>query len=188
MKPKIVAIKHGIKKGTIVPVKQYAGNVGKWAEKILTDNGYQIDTGKGADMPDYNLEVKTRKIESDSAHTIGTMSVNESKITSYSDSVIRQKFQQQYRIHYSDTDSVVVDEKVFDFSDPYIQSKVEEGYNMIQKVIQKGNLEKYIPGNGWLCAEITESGGSYRFRVPDAAMKKFETIASNTFNSMFSYD
>ena len=135
MKAKVKTIKHGIKPGTSIPVKQHAGNVGRWAEQVLTDNGYVLDNSKGVDIPGLNTEVKTRKIESNSAHTIGTICINDIKTTDYVNSVIYEKFQQQYRVHYSDEQSIVVGERIFDFSDPHIQSKISEGYDIIKKEI-----------------------------------------------------
>ena len=188
MRAKVKTIKHGIKSGTSVPIKQHAGNVGRWAEKVLSNNGYILDNGKCVDIPGLNTEVKTRKIESNSAHTIATMSIDSVKTTDYFDSIVYKKFQQQYRIYYSDDQSVVIGDRVVDFSDPYIQSKISEGYAIIQKDIKNGCGNRYIASNGWLVAELTKSGGSYQFRVPNSAMKKFESIATNKFNEFFSYD
>lgn len=188
MKAKVKTIKHGVKPGTIVPIKQHAGNVGRWAEQVLTNNGYILDNSKGVDIPGLNTEVKTRKIESNSAHTIGTMSIESVKTTDYFDSIVCEKFQQQYRIYYSDDRSVVIGDQVVDFSDPHIQSKISEGYTLIQEKIKNGCRDRYITSNGWLVAELTKSGGSYQFRVPNSAMKKFEIMATNNFNAFFSYD
>ena len=178
MKAKVVKINHGIPKGTNIPMKQDSGNVGKYVEGCLEDNGYPMNEGKGVDIPDLNLEVKTRKIESTSAHTIGTESIKNIKILGYSETVVYEKFQQQYRVTYSDTDSVVVDSKIVDFSDPLIQKEIKEGYDIIRSEILRGNRGTYITGNTCVCAEITKSGNSYRFRVPNGAMKKLLKIAS----------
>lgn len=188
MKVKIKQLKKGIPVGTKVPVKQFAGNVGRWSEDVLTSNGHQINKGRGADMPRADLEVKTRKIESKSPHTIAATSVDDAMKTDYFTSEVCKKFQQQYRVHYSDTDSVVVSERVFDFSDPYIQEKLNEGYKIIQEEFIKGNRSSYIAGNGWIHAQRTKNSKSYQFRVPDNAMKKCETIATNEFRNIFSYE
>jgi len=178
MKAKVVKINHGIPKGTNIPMKQDSGNVGKYVEGCLEDIGYPMNKGKGVDIPDLNLEVKTRKIESTSAHTIGTESIENIKILGYSETVVYEKFQQQYRVTYSDTDSIVVDSKIVDFSDPLIQKEIKEGYDIIRSEILRGNRADYIPGNTCVCAEIAKSGNSYRFRVPNGAMKKLLKIAS----------
>lgn len=187
---KIKKLKHGISKGTIVPVKQHAGNVGRWAEQTLANNGHTVSNNKGVDLTDLNVEVKTRKNESTSHHTVATSAIGEIENTDYFNSIVYEKFQQQYRVHYSDQDSIVTEERMFDFTDPYIQTKMSEGYEIIRQEIRNGNRNPYIPGNGWLHAENTESGGSYRFRIPNGAMKKFESMAANSknFNNMFDYE
>lgn len=182
MKAKVVKISHGVPKGTNIPMKQDSGNVGNYIEGCLEDNGYPMNKGKGVDIPDLNLEVKTRKIESKSAHTIGTESIENIKSLGYSETVVYKKFQQQYRVTYSDTDSVVVDSKVVDFSDPLIQKEIKEGYDLIRSEILRGNRGTYITGNTCICAEITKSGRSYRFRVPNGSMKKLLKIASTFGN------
>lgn len=182
MKAKVVKINHGVPKGTIIPMKQDSGNIGKYVEGCLEDNGHVLNKGKGVDIPNLNLEVKTRKIESKSAHTIGTESIENIKSLSYSETVVYEKFQQQYRVTYSDTDSVVVDSKIVDFSDPIIQKEIEEGYDFIRSEILRGNRGTYISGNTCIYAEITKSGKSYRFRVPNGSMKKLLEIASTFGN------
>ena len=68
---KVSKIKHGIPVGTEVPLKQWYGNVGHWVEEQLRENGYNINTGTGPDLLEYGVEVKSRKIESSSPHTVG---------------------------------------------------------------------------------------------------------------------
>lgn len=188
MKAKVTKLKKGISVGTKVPSKQFAGNVGRWGEEVLEANGHTINKGRGADMPRANLEVKTRKIESKSPHTIASATISDAMTVDYANSEVYKKFQQQYRVHYSDIDSIVVSERVFDFSDPYIQEKISEGYKIIQDELIGGNRTSYIAGNGWIHAQRTIQGGSYQFRVPDSAMKKCETIATNEFHTIFEYE
>ena len=79
-------------KGKQIPLDE--GNVGYWVEDQLEENGYNVNRGKGIDLPDYKVEVKTRCVNSSSAHTIGRMTTEDIINTPYSQSHIKEKIQQ----------------------------------------------------------------------------------------------
>jgi len=184
---KVTKLKNGIKKGTQVPFKQQNGNVGNWAQQELKNNGYELNTGKGPDSPSMGVEYKTRKLKSTSAHTIGSMTIQDIKNIEYEDSTVREKLLSQYRIHYDDDLGVVTDEGVYDFSDSDIQKKLKHAYELGRQKIINGNRDEYIPCGTWGQFEKTNNGKSYVFRIPNGAMKKLETMAKNskTFNRLF---
>lgn len=189
---KVKTIKKGIEVGTDIPFQQSHGNVGRWVEEQLSDNGYLMSNGKGVDIPGLGVECKSRKVESNSPHTVGTMTIAEIVLTDYEDSVIFEKFQQQYRVHYSDEGQIVLSSAVYDFSDPYIQKQIREAYEAGRKVIvdeldKEGYMPSYIRGGDFGQFEITESNNSYRFRIPHGAMKKIETMSkgASVFNNLF---
>jgi hypothetical protein len=189
---KVKTIKKGIKVGTDIPFQQSYGNVGRWAEEQLANNGYVMSNGKGVDIPGLGVECKTRKVESNSPHTVGTMTIADIINTKYEDSVIFEKFQQQYRVSYSDEGQIVLSENVFDFSDPYIQQQIREAYEcgraeIAAETANDGFPPRYVRGGDFGQFEITESNNSYRFRIPNGAMKKIETISkgASVFNSLF---
>lgn len=182
-KVKTTKLNKGIKKGTQIPVQQkYSddpGAIGQWMQRQMSNNGYNINTGAGVDLPDFDLEMKTRNINSTSAHTIGSMTVNDIISTSYKDTLICKKSQRQYRVKYDDNTSTVVDEKVYDFSDPYIQDRIEESYNIARNKIINGDRGDYIKGGDYGYFE-KQTDNSYQYRVSNKAMKNIETMSSNS--------
>lgn len=186
MTAKVIKIKKGILPGTDVPVKQHGGNVGQWAEQELKSNGYNVSNSKGVDLPEENIEVKTRKLGSTSAHTIGNITIDSIKTQSWEESHLKEKCQSQYRIEYDNTASVVTESKIYDFTDPFIQEKFKEAYEAGQKLIMSDYQGKYVRASKWGYFE-RKTDNSYEFRIPHAAMKKFKTASSNSksFNTLF---
>ena len=179
----IKTIKNGIKVGTEIPVRQKNGNVGRWAEKELAKHGHDVSNDRGVDMPREGIEVKTRKNESTSPHSVGSMRVDDIINIPYEHSHIYDKLQTQYRICYSDEGQVVTKEGLYDFSDPYLQDRFKEAYENGRKEIAadaiNGFHPSYIKGNEWGYWEQTGPYGSYTFRIPNGAMGKLEKIAEN---------
>jgi len=187
----VTKIKKGIAVGTEIPMRQNSGNVGYWIEEQLADNGYKINSGIGPDLADYGVEVKSRKIESTSPHTVGSMRISDIISTSYDQSPIKEKFQRQYRVKYSDEAQIVTEERVYDLSDDFIQDQIREAYETGRKKIAQNEIDGYHPpyvkGTSWGNFEITESCSSYRFRIPDYIMRKIEKVVknSNHFDNLF---
>jgi hypothetical protein len=188
---RVTKIKNGIEPGTVIPERQQNGNVGRWAEAVMEINGHNIEHGAGCDMPEYGVEMKTRKIESNSPHTVGTMRFGDIISKPYDQSLIFEKFQRQYRVHYSDEGQVVLSSEVYDLTEEFIQSKIREAYEEGRKKIAQNELDgfhpPYVKGTEWGHFEVAESYSSYRFRIPNAAMKKIETAVKNakTFKNLF---
>jgi hypothetical protein len=188
---KISKIKKGIAVGTEIPERQRYGNVGQWAQDQLTEHGYRINTGAGPDLVEFGVEVKTRKIESSSPHTVGSMRIEDIIQTPYDQSNICDKFQKQYRVHYSDEGQVVTGEHLYDLTDDYIQTKIREAYETGRKTIARnesfGYHPPYVKGTSWGNFEIVESCTGYSFRIPNGAMKKIETASKNAdmFKTLF---
>jgi hypothetical protein len=188
---KISKIKTGIPVGTDVPERQQFGNVGRWVHNKMKENGFDVVNGKGVDIPSIGVEIKSRKIESNSHHTVGTMNIKEIIYTPYDLSVVRDKFQKQYRVHYSDEGQIVTAEGLVDLTDDYIQDKIREAYEAGRKKIienkENGYHPPYVKGTEWGHFEITDSCGSYCFRIPNNAMKKIEKISKNAnhFGNLF---
>jgi hypothetical protein len=188
---RVTKIKNGIEPGTVIPERQQNGNVGRWAEAVMEINGHNIEHGAGCDMPEYGVEMKTRKIESNSPHTVGTMRFGDIISKPYDQSLIFEKFQRQYRVHYSDEGQVVLTSEVYDLTEEFIQSKIREAYEEGRKQITQNEINgfhpPYVKGSEWGYFEVSESYSSYRFRIPNSAMKKIETAVRNakTFKKLF---
>lgn len=188
---KITALKKATKTlvGMKVP-KQKNGNVGHLVEDTMYSDGYPINKQARVDIPDWEVEVKTRTAEATAAHAIGSMTVNDIINTPYQFSPIKDKFQQQFRVTHSDTFREVVSAKIYDFSDTYIQGLVERDYEAGRAIftdLQKNGYKypKYVRGANTDFYWEKKDCNSYAFRVSDSAMKGYEGMATSTFNSLF---
>jgi hypothetical protein len=169
--------------GTVVP-KQHNGNVGRFVESKLEQVGHNINKGKGIDLPEEELEVKSRKKKSKSAHTIGSMTIDQIKSTEWDNTDLKQKCQRQFRVSYDDIESVISEAKIYDLTDPYIQKKLKEGYETGRKMIIEGNKNDYIKGSKWGYFE-RKTDNSYQFRIPDSSMKSILETSNNNFRDLF---
>lgn len=180
---KIKNLKKGNLVGQTVPTNQH-GQAGRAIEDMLEAEGFVINRRGGADIQVSGqpvLEIKSRDIDAISPQTVGTMTNSAITSTPYSLSHIRDKLQVQYRVKTQN--QVVVENKLYDWSHPSIQSIFEDGYNNIQKELLNGNTKEYIYGNKFLYAE--KKSGSYAFRINNGAMDTLESIADSTFSSLF---
>jgi hypothetical protein len=184
-------IKHGVDIGTTVPMHQQYGNVGRWVQDELEKNGHVINHGKGCDLLDYGIEVKSRKRNSNSPHNVGSMTVGNIMETIYKSSSVSDKIQRQYRVEYDNDESIVQESGVYDFTDPFIQEKIGNAYHQGKLRIiqneQEGIRPTYVRGSEWGNFELNEGKTSYTFRIPNGAMKKIKSLSKNskTFNALF---
>ena len=172
--------------GKIVPTNKN-GHAGREVENLLEMQGYEINRRDAVpDMQGLYIEVKTRDLDATSPQTIGTMLLDHIKITPYPMSSIASKLKQQLRVKTKDL--VVVESRIWDFSDSYIQSLIETSYETARQKIIAGCRDKYIPGSDYGYFEkCTNSDNSYAWRMSQAMMDKLETMSGNssTFNKHF---
>ena len=74
------------------------GNVGKFYDNYLKEKGFEINSGRGIDLPGLHIENKTRKRSSKAPHTVGTITYDNIINKSYRNSTIFDKLQQQNRM------------------------------------------------------------------------------------------
>jgi hypothetical protein len=180
---KIKQVKHLV--GQSVPPKTN-GAAGREIEEIMVAHGWPMDRhGQGIDVPAYGFEVKSRDLDSTSAQSIGKMLAEDIKITPYSKSPIHDKVQQQLRVKTQD--QVIVSADMYDFSNPYIQQRIEESYESARAKIIAGDDSNYISGGTYGYFERTnpKTSRSYDFRLTDSAMQKLENMATSTFKDLF---
>jgi hypothetical protein len=130
------------------------------------------------------------------------MTSSDITITSFKDSVIFKKFQQQFRVHHIkklDGSTVIVSAKMYNFAYPKIQDAVEAAYEagrtvMIDQLKNcNGECDDYIRGtlpNGLLACgywERKENSNSFDFRLPTVVIEQFEEIAINSSNKLFEF-
>ena len=185
MKAKVKSLKTNLV-GTTVPTTEN-GHAARYIEQSLAKQGFRVDTRGTLDLPDYNTEVKSRNIDATSAQTVGSMTPEHIKTTPYRESTIFKKIQQQFRVYIKE--DVIVDARVVDFSWNEIQNRIEESYEAARKRIIEGQDSNYIPGGPYGYFERTVKGSnSYDFRLRDQAMKKLESMATSTFQNLFTFE
>ncbi len=172
------------------------GSMGLAIENELRNQGFNVSSGV-IDMPDLQLEIKTRKSTSDAPHTVGTMTHNDILNTSWKYTSFRQKLQSQLRITIDAETGKVSDQTVIHFrDDPDIDNELERSYETARSMLKVHHLlhnsimKSYtIRGKDRLGFLEYKNGTSYAFRISDSGMKRFINMANTApqFNLLFSY-
>lgn len=178
MKPKIVKINKSLV-GKSVPHRA-TGVTGQYVEKLHAEIGMPVQPGKGPDYPNHDLEMKSKDVDSTSAWAIGTMTREDIINTPYKNSPIKDKLQQHYHVYHKD--SVITDQKLYDFRSDYIQERFEEAYEESRQKIINGE-SGYVSGTTYGYFEAKNSG--YQFRISVSAMEKIKTMANPHFDNLF---
>lgn len=180
-----------MKKPTIKNVKTKL--VGKQVNKNHAVRGTEIhnaiskvnpsmNSGEGADFPQFDVEVKSKDVNSNSAYGIASMTIDNIKNDSYNNSTVRQKLQQQLQITVDN--GLVIDEEIYDFRPQWIQEKFEEAYETARSKIIRDDRSNYIHGSKYGYFEKrTNSDNSYQFRISVGAMRELKTMAKNQINN-----
>lgn len=191
-KPKVVKLSKA-DKALLGSRIDHIQNVPAMVESCIEDQGYVYNKGKGADIPGLEVEVKTRKIEATSPHTVGKMKVDDIIGNNWVDSNLYEKSKQIYRVKYSEKEQTIVDTEVFDYRTGIVQEKLRESYEKArQKIIdfQNQNLQlpRYIRGDDcWAYFENTNKDRPnwYDFRLSDSRIKSLDNMSKSKFNNLF---
>ena len=185
MKPRVVRLKANMV-GKSVP-SNINGAAGRYIHEELGEQGYPMSNAPGPDIPEIEMEVKSRDLDATSAHTVARMTPEDIKLTPYRKSVVHDKLQRQYRVKTKD--QVIVSDRVYDFTVPYIQEKIEQCYEAARQKIIQGDESDYISGGSYGFFERQADGPrSYQFRFTDGAMKKLESMSCSTFHKLFTLE
>jgi hypothetical protein len=191
---KIVGLPKATKRLVGMPVpEQKHGNVGRLVEDLTEAEGYPINRGKGADIKQLQVEIKTRQIEATSAHTIGKLRISDIITHSWEESALYQKAQRQFRVFHSKDTLSITKTMLVDFRPEHIQSKIKESYEEARKEIIRqyqtnGVVRRYVRGKDcWGFFENTnlERPQWYDFRFSDKSMKQLENMSSNNYPNLF---
>lgn len=158
-------------------------SAGMYVENLLISRGYQLQKGYGADLKEYNVEVKTRDKDATSPHTIGSMQLSDIIKKDYDASVVKEKMQQQFRVITKD--QIIIKNYIVDFSSKIVQEKIREAYELGRNLLAHGYMDSYIPGSYWGFFERKKKSNSYTFRITDTAMKQLEDMSNLTYNNIF---
>lgn len=186
----ITAVKNLISPGTRIPMKQYGGNIGIWAEQQFIEAGFPVNSGYGPDLPT-NLEIRTRNVDAESGVTVATMQMSDIISTPWSFSNVHNKSQRWYYIEYSDKDSVVLESYILDLRDPFIQQSLRIEYEYGRSIFKAGisQDDRYFSRDRkrlyayW--EKKTKNGWS--FRITDDTLRSWISIQSKSqhFNTLF---
>ena len=180
---KIKQVKHLV--GRTVPPKTN-GAAGRAIEEMMEAQGWPMHRhGPGVDVPAHGFEVKSRDVDSTSAQNIGKMLSEDIKVTPFSKSPVHDKIQQHLRVKTQN--QVIVSADMYDFTNPFIQQKIEESYEAARAKIIAGDDSNYIYGGPYGIFERTspKTSRSYDFRLTDGAMTKLENMSTSTFKDLF---
>jgi len=186
MSIKTKSLKKAISKNTQVPVE--IENIGYWAEDYLEENGYNINRGAGVDLPDYNVEIKTRCVNSKSAHTVGRMTTEAIINTPYTQSPVKDKIQQQYRVEY-DNEGTIVSNEIYDFSEDWIQDLIKQSYEAGRQEIAQGMAGKNnTKTHGVGVFQRDKNKEQWQFRITKTGMEKIKSMSKQkSFKKLFEY-
>lgn len=188
----VTKLNNAIEVGSVIPMEECNGNIGRWVEDQLEDNGYTVNKGKGIDLKKLGLEVKTRKFDSTSGHTVGAMLPEDIVQEEWkAGNNIFDKVQRQYRVYHKVNeltgDNIVTSALVHDFTDDKIQTKLKEAWDHCRAVLVQnpGMTPEYIRGEGtWAYLELQETG-YYQFRITPGYMKEMESITNFNRTKLF---
>lgn len=162
------------------------GSMGRAIEQSLVKQGFNVSNGV-IDLPDYQLEVKTRKSSSKSPHTVGTMTHDDILNTPWEQTSFKQKLQNQFRVTINVDSGLVSNQDVIHLEDDEdIQKELRASYESAQKKLldyytKTGEIlqESYIKGEDGEAFLEYKEGSSYAFRITDSGMKRYINMSKN---------
>jgi hypothetical protein len=185
--PNFKVIKLNIDLSDLDLPSQYGGNVGRLIEDELERQGFTINRQQGVDIPGLGVEVKTRKLGSDSPHTVASMTVADIVNTPYNKSPVKEKFTRQFRVTYDDVNHNIVEARIYDFDDEHTQRLNGASYEDARAKIIAGDRSTYISGDHGHFQKVPGTEDSYTYRINNSAMKKFCNGAKSTFNTLYEW-
>ena len=178
------------------PSKVNDGTNGKILEQAMKKQGFPIDSKGTIDLPSIDVEIKTRSANTNSHHTIGTMTFDDIINTPWDETPFKQKLQKQYRVTIRENASA--SGKIVDLSHPEIQKHLEEAYEDCRYQLEKEYLlqGKIIKGQTISSGQYgvlehkpgpNGTGKSYALRIPNSGMKKLLGTADMLATGLFEF-
>ena len=178
--------------GKELPNKDF-GEAGRATENMFEDDyNVIINRGKGCDIKEYGIDIKTRDLDSVSPQTIATMQVSEIISTPYEQSAVFEKFQQQIRVKTKN--NIIVSAELYDFRSAHIQDNVKQAYEYAQTQLTADpyiQITKVGPlgiGHWGYFENSNKRENSRAFRVSQKTMDQYEAMTKANFNGIFDYN
>lgn len=183
---RVSVLKHNVKAGDRIPNASNDATVGQWVDQMLSINGYNIDKFGVVDIPDLNIDNKSRKKGSKTHHSIGSQTIKKwLDYANFKDTDICKKLQNQNQVTYDSNFGVITNVRLVDMDIDVTQETLETIYTDLRQKLVDGNRSKSIYSD---CkrgvAECYNHPNSYKFRLTDKYMQQVQNIAGNrdTFN------
>jgi len=160
--------------------------IGREIEKMLNDEGWNVQTGAGPDILYAGIEIKSRNVNATSNQTVCRMTLNDIITTPYQLSPVYAKIQKQIRVYHDG--KTVLRVTLYDFSDKLIQTFIEQSYESARAKLQNGFENAWVTGGKWGNFEKDTGKNTYQFRLTPYAYKKLERMSKDTFNTFFSLE
>ena len=179
--PRVSILKYNVKVGDRIPNASNDATVGQWIDHTLTVNGYNVDKFGVVDIPDLNIDNKSRKKGSKTHHSIGSQTIKKwLDYANFKDTDICKKLQNQNQVIYDSNFGVITSVRLVDMDIDVTQDTLEIIYNDLRKKLVNGDRSKSIYSD---CkrgvAECYTHSNSYKFRLTDKYMKQVQNIAGN---------
>ena len=179
-KARVSVIKDNIEKLAPLPKLKNDCDAGHWVDAEMMRKGHTIDPKGRVDMPEYNIDNKTRKKGSNANHTVGSMTIPDIIATpAWEETGFYPKVQNQNQVTWDPIFREVADVKIVDMALPEIQSKLRDAYEDLRRQLVAGVRTKTITSsNGWAVFDGFNHPNSYRYRITNTAMKQILTISA----------
>jgi|APCry1669191515_1035360.scaffolds.fasta_scaffold00001_89 hypothetical protein len=177
---RVSVIKDNIEKLAPLPEVRNDCDVGQWVDAEMMRKGHTIDSKGRVDMPEYNIDNKTRKKGSNANHTVGSMTISDIIATPvWEETGFYPKVQNQNQVTWDPVFREVADVKIVDMALPEIQSKLKDAYEDLRRQLVAGVRTKTITSsNRWAVFDGFNHPNSYRYRITNTAMKQILIISS----------
>ena len=177
---RVSVIKDNIEKLAPLPNVRNDCDVGQWVDAEMMRKGHVIDPKGRVDMPEYNVDNKSRKKGSTANHTVGSMTIPVIINTPrWEDTGYFPKVQNQNQITWDPDFKEVCDVRLVDMAMPEIQGPLSDAYkDLRQQVIDGVRTKTITSSNGWAVLDGSGHHNSYRFRITNTAMKKIHILSA----------
>lgn len=178
---RVKEIKNNIQKGERIPLTDKDCEIGQWVDDQLTLRGHIVDQNGIVDLPQYNIDNKTRKKGSKASHTVGSMTIDAIKSTPiWEETTFYKKSLNQNQIEWDPDFLEISHQTILDMDLPEIQSALKNAYDNLRSKILAGDRRKNIVSDcGWAVFDGYNHHNSYRYRITNKAMQKIKNMSKS---------